>query len=209
MPRFVWAVLVTAVNASACDEHSNALPDRETNAMLGEQPIQAPSVHELLQKTPVVAVWLDSNGLHGDFPYLRVALWEDGHLLFAEDTERWTEKMRFGRIPDAAVADIKRQILDTGIFDLKANCYLVPDAPVICLTANIAGKQQQLYWDEVEAPNYGINTNPKPHHLTFKKTWKSANDLILAVIPDDSIAVALKFDSAPRSWYVKEAIQSE
>jgi hypothetical protein len=66
-----------------------------------------------------------------------------------------------------------------------------------------------LYWDEVEAHNYGINIKPKPHHLKFKECWKIINKLALDVRPGRSEPVRKEFRNVPASWYLKQAIQSE
>ncbi len=99
--------------------------------------------------------------------------------------------------------------MKTGAFDLKGYCYLVPDGGMDCMMLDFSGKKQMLYWDEIEGPNYGINIDPEPHHLKFIECWKKVNALALNFIPARSEPVAEDFRSAPRSWYLKEAIQSE
>jgi hypothetical protein len=70
-------------------------------------------------------------------------------------------------------------------------------------------KQQMLYWDEVEVPNYWINFDPTPNHLAFKECWKKVNELALEILPARSDQVTERFPVAPASWYLKDAIQSE
>jgi hypothetical protein len=56
-----------------------------------------------------------------------------------------------------------------------------------------------LYWDEVEAHNYGVNINPKPHHLRFKECLKIINKLALDVRPGRSEPVRKEFRNVPTS----------
>jgi hypothetical protein len=107
------------------------------------------------------------------------------------------------------VEKLKQDLEETGIFDLKGYCYLVPDAPVLCILVNSGGRQQILYWDERELPGYGININPKPQHLAFKKAWHSVNALALSLRPPDSALLEDNLPEPPDTWYVKRAIQSE
>ena len=174
-------------------------------------PLSAASLKDLLQEPPIVAIWKTSDHLRSrsTAPNLRIAIWNDGRVLSAQDPTKWGHQLELGRLADDTLSKLKKEILDTDVFDLKGHCYLVPSAPVLCLLVQLDGKKQLLYWDEVEMPNYGINTNPKPHHLAFKKAWKSVNKLVVSAIPEDSVEVLERFEAAPKSWYVKPAIQSE
>ena len=102
-----------------------------------------------------------------------------------------------------------QNIRQTGVFDLKGHCYLVPDAPVDCVMLSFGDSQQMLYWDEVEDKSYGININPKPHHLDFKKAWWNVNQLALSVLPDQAKKLDVRFQRPPKEWYLKRMIQSE
>jgi len=158
---------------------------------------------------PFLAIWNKSRGHDSRSPYLRIAIWDDGRIWFAMDPNKWSHSIRQGQIPADLIARLKEDILKTGVFDLKGYCYLVPDAPVDCLMLGFSGRSQMLYWDEREMPNYGINIDPKPHHLKFKECWKMVNKLALNVVPARSEPVSEGFRKAPRSWYLKEPIQSE
>jgi hypothetical protein len=105
--------------------------------------------------------------------------------------------------------ELKKAIEKTGVIELKGNCYLVPDAPVDCVMLDLGGKQQMLYWDERESPNYGINITPTEQHLKFKSCWKEVNRLAVAVVPKDSKPYGEKFQRPPQSWRLKKPIQSE
>jgi hypothetical protein len=159
---------------------------------------------------PFLAIWLDSEGLHiSEAPYLRIAIWNDGRILFAQDPNAWNHSLRRGRIDAVRVAELKKAVAGTGVFELQGTCYLVPDADVICTMLNLGDKRQMLYWDEVEHPHYGINTEPKPQHLEFKRCWKEVNRLATEVIPKESEPSEESFQRPPRSWYVKSPIQSK
>jgi hypothetical protein len=168
-----------------------------------------PSV-SLGAKQPIVAVWRQSDGyrLSSDAPYLRMAVWEDGRVLFAADPGKWEHRLREGKISAGRLDELKKEIVGTGIFDLKGTCYLVPDAPMDCIVADFGGRRQMLYWDEVESPNYGINIAPKPRHLKFKECWKAVNRMLLACCPKEAKPVKGRFGPVPQSWVLKPAVQS-
>lgn len=159
---------------------------------------------------PMVALWRMSDGDRFDSraPYLRYALWADGQLQYAVDPTKWGHELRRSMISATRVARLKAALVDSGIFDLKGTCYLVPDAPCDCMMVELGDKQQTLYWDEVEAPGYGINIDPKPHHRAFKRCWRAVNHLTLVALPDDGEEVKARVQ-IPKSWYLKPAVQSE
>ena len=163
-----------------------------------------------LEDRPFLAIWRDIDGfLRSDAPYLRVAIWSDGRIVFAKDPKKWGHELLEGRIDAVRVAELKKALEGTGVFELKGNCYLVPDAPVDCVMLDLGAKQQMLYWDEVESANYGINIFPKAHHLKFKSCWKEVNKLALGAIPRQSQPHTQRFSRPPKSWRLKRAIQSE
>lgn len=157
---------------------------------------------------PFFALWKDDNGRGGGAPTLRFAYWDDGRVLFAKDSANWGSALQRGTVASYRVDRLKQAIAGSGVFSLKGNCYLVPDGDVDCLIVEIGDKKQMLYWDEVESPNYGININPKPHHLEFIRCWKLLNSLGVVASPDQFEASSTKFQPK-RSWYLKRAIQSE
>jgi hypothetical protein len=179
----------------------------ENNAALGDD-----ANNGIFQKKsdPLIAIWCDNIGrMPSDAPYLRVAIWEDGQVIFAKDPEKWEYSLQEGKIASYRIKLLKKALLDTNVFELKGNTYLVPDAPTYSITINIGDKKQTLYWDEVETSGYGINIKPKPQHVEFKKCWKSLNSLALVACPDEFVESKEKFSMPPQSWYAKPAIQSE
>jgi hypothetical protein len=160
---------------------------------------------------PILAVWQDNPGYNADtnYPYLRVAIWADGWVVFARDPNVWNHDLLVGRIAEKVLIGLKQDIRKTGVFELKGNAYLVPDASVDCVMLSFNGSQQMLYWDEVEANRYGININPKPQHLAFKKAWWEVNRLALSALPKQARKVDTRFQKPPKNWYLKRRIQSE
>src|SRR5207237_5869044 len=78
-----------------------------------------------LEERPFLAIWRDSGGFRrSEAPYLRVAIWSDGRIVFAKDPKKWQHELLEGRIEAARVTELKKAIEATGVFDLKGNCYL-------------------------------------------------------------------------------------
>ncbi len=160
---------------------------------------------------PIIAIWEDSPGYATDtnYPYLRVAVWQDGRVVFARDPNAWDHDLLIGQLSAKALTTLEQSIRQTGVFELKGYCYLVPDAPVDCVMLSFGGSQQILYWDEVENTSYGININPKRHHIAFKKAWWEVNRLVLSALPHQADKLESRFRRPPKNWYPKRTIQSE
>jgi hypothetical protein len=96
---------------------------------------------------PIIAIWRDHDGHRpkSEAPYLRIAIWSDGRIVFAKDRKKWSHELLEGRIEPERLAELKNAAEGTGVFELKGNCYLVPDAPVDCMMINFGTKQQMLY----------------------------------------------------------------
>src|SRR5262245_29970037 len=73
---------------------------------------------------PFLAIWRDSDGYvrNPKSPYLRIAIWDDGRIVFAKDPTKWGHDLLEGRIDDAKVAELKQAVEKTGVFELKGNC---------------------------------------------------------------------------------------
>lgn len=169
----------------------------------------SPLVNPLHTKAlPLFAVWLDSAGFVPGPPFLRLALWPDGRVVFARDPNVWSQDLYLGQLAPPALSQLKTALRKTGVFELKGNCYLVPDGHVECVLLSFDGAAQMLYWDEVESPSYGINIDPKPQHLAFKKAWWDVNQLAIAALPTKAQKLTTPFVAAPRTWYLKKRIQS-
>ncbi len=163
-----------------------------------------------LEARPFLAVWRDyDHQPYSEAPYLRIAIWNDGRIVFASGDSKWSHELRQGKLDASSLAGLKKAIEATGVFELKGNCYLVPEAPVDCVMIDSGDKQQMLYWDEREMAGCGINLSPKPHHLAFKKCWKEVNQLARAAIPQPSEPYPGQFRRPPQSWRLKKPIQSE
>jgi len=166
----------------------------------------APAPKPMPKARPIVAVWRDSDGFvsNPQAPYLRVAVWEDGTVLFGKDPAKWGHELQTGRIAAYRVARLKAALADSGVFALKGHCYLGPDLPVDCIMVDAGGKQQTLYW--VEGVTEWMTT---PGRKEFVRAWTTVNHLALLPCPDDAKLAEEGFVGRPASWYLKEKIQSE
>lgn len=177
-----------------------------------DQESASESLKDLLQEPPIVALWLhaDHRRSRSTAPNLRIAVWNDGRVLSAQDPSKWGHQLELGRLTDDTLSKVKKQIQDTGVFDLKGRLsYLVPSAPVFCLLVQLDGKRQLLRWDEREMAGYGANTNPTVDYLAFKEAWKSVNKIAVSAVPDDSVQVVERFETVPKPWHVERRIRSE
>ncbi len=166
------------------------------------------------KERPFLAIWRDSDGMplpghYSKAPYLRIAIWSDGRIVFAQDPKKWNHKLREGKIDSTRLPGLKKAIEKTGVFRLEGNCYLVPDAPVEYIMLDLDEEQQMLCWDEVEVPGYGINIQQTPAHLEFIHSWKKVNKLALTAIPTKSRPHEEPFKRTPESWRLKKRLQSK
>lgn len=159
---------------------------------------------------PFLAIWRDSGGRgRSGAPYLRIAIWDDGRVVYAKDPKNWSTDLLEGEIDDSQLASLKKKVTAAGVFKLKGHCYLVPDAPVDCMMINSGNEKQFLYWDEVEHPGYGINIAPKSQHVAFKRAWKTVNNLAIESTPKNGRPFTQGFQRPPETWRFKPKIQSE
>lgn len=156
---------------------------------------------DLGSQRPLLVVWCKHEGwtYGGKAPYLRIAIWADGRVLFAADPKKWSHDLREGKIAPARISELKKRIAKTGVFQLKGNAYLVPDGAEYCILANVGSQQQVLYW-------YG-GTSSATSKLS--KCWNSLNQLALEFRPPTATPVTGRFKGAPASWYPKEPVNAE
>jgi hypothetical protein len=162
--------------------------------------------------TPFLAIWMDSAGYRqSEAPYLRIAIWDDGYIIFARDPKKWSHDLLQGQIEPERLAEVKKKIARTSIFKLKSTAHLVPDASVDCLMVELDGKRQVLKWDEVETDGYGANSSPftSLKYRKFKKCWKEINKLALAAVPKESQPYTNRIERFPESWRAPETMKGE
>jgi hypothetical protein len=160
--------------------------------------------------SPIIAVWQDDPGTwktNRNYPYLRVAVWADGRVVFARDPNIWNQDLLIGQLSAQALATLQKDIRRTGVFELKGFCYLGPEFAVNCVMLSLGGSQQMLYWNEVENNLFDINY-PKPHYLVFKKAWWDVNRLVLSALPSEATKLEARLNP-PKTWYLKKMLQSE
>lgn len=178
----VTSVLVALIAATAC-----AAAPSEGRVRLGKV-------------RPVLAVWEQHQGF-GYTPHLRVAIWSDGRVLFAQDANGWNDALREGHIPVERVAALKRQLEATGVFKLTEPRFNgVPDGPLAHILVEFGARRTLLAWDEVESASYGDNIRPTAGYLQMKACWKALNRLAVAACPKSSRPVRASFE-APRFWW--------
>ncbi len=155
---------------------------------------------------PILAIWRDDEGPvpRTQAPYLRVAIWNDGRVLFAKDPSKWSHELLRGRIPPYRLERLKKAIVDTGVFELTGHCYLGPELPTDCIMIDLGEQRQMLYWVE-----HFVHWMDKPHRQDFVRCWKAINGLALVACPDQFETVSERFQRPPDSWYLKRGIQSE
>jgi hypothetical protein len=185
----------------AAAEHSISDSAAVRDARDRKEP-ELPPLAVLLNKRPLAAIWRDS-GRFVEGPALRVAVWEDGYVLFPEEPRTRSHGLLLGRIPQTEVNSLKREIEKTGLMELQGHCYLHLDVPAFCMMASIDDRQQMLYWDELDVPGR------QPRHVKFAQAWRAVNDILSAHFPSASTAVPSASIAIPKSWYLREAVESE
>lgn len=133
---------------------------------------------------PFLAIWRAHEGSRPDSkaPDLRIAIWNDGRVVFAKEPAKWGGALREGHVDPVRIATLKTRIQATALFELKEKQYIVPDGSMNCLAVDLGKKKQILSWDEVDIPNYGINAPATGNGIEFKKVWGEVNQLALDVI---------------------------
>jgi hypothetical protein len=160
---------------------------------------------------PILAVWRDFDG-NIYAPSLRVAIWNDGRILFSKDAPKWGTNLFHGRLRAADLVLLKERVRATGIMDLTRNSYLRPDEPWCCLLLDFGAQKQLLYWDEDELHYYWNERQPVHGSLpagNFKRCWAQVNLLALSFLPKEAHAAKEGFKGAPDLWYIKQPSQEE
>jgi hypothetical protein len=174
-PDRCWLQCIALVMASVGASQSIATAQ-------AERPVVALPIER-----PLVAVWrvinTDVTIEPLDVSYLRVAVWEDGTVIFARDPTRWERKLLRGSISQAEIDQLKKELVDSGIFAVTETSYLVPDAPVDAIAVQIDNQKTTLSWDERENPHYGANIGNTPQYREFKKCWKAVNRIAIGACP--------------------------
>ncbi len=151
---------------------------------------------------PFLAIWRDFDG-KTYAPSLRVAIWNDGRVLFAKEAPKWGTNLFLGRLKPGELTALKDRVRATGILDLGRTSYLVPDDAVYCLLVDLGDKRQLLYWNEDELRYYWNEDTSVPGTVIagdFKRCWVKVNRLALSAAPASSSKTEEGFKGAPKSW---------
>jgi hypothetical protein len=169
-------------------------------AALAEEPVQTESTQAILQKRPVLAVWQDHPGMT-DQPHgasLRVAIWDDGTVVFNKDLSDFGRDLQRGKIAPYRLALLKHALERSAAFSLKETGYAVPDAEGDCILFDLGAKGQVLNCEE------GLLLNHSgPEYRELKKCWETLNDLAILSCPDQFEPVPEKFTKTPDSWRIE------
>src|SRR5690606_25180607 len=83
---------------------------------------KATPANTITNQRPIFAIWRDREGRrNSEAPYLRIAIWNDGRVIFAGETNRWNHQLREGRIEQKTLERLKKDLAATGVFELKGN----------------------------------------------------------------------------------------
>jgi hypothetical protein len=177
-----------------------------TSPLMDEPPVNQPRLKGNQNSRPFLAIWRDSEGNApgSQSPFLRVAIWNDGSALFSMDPTEHGQELKRGRIAPYRVERLKAALRQSGVFDLKGYCYLGPDMPVDCVMVDLGDRRQMLYWVEGKT-----DWMKKPNRIEFVRSWTAVKHLASVACPDVFEAAKGRFEQPPKSWYLKEMIQSE
>ncbi|MFA6242544.1 MAG: hypothetical protein WC655_16525 [Candidatus Hydrogenedentales bacterium] len=148
-------------------------------------------------EVPFIAVWLERAGIDMEYPFLRVAIWEDGRVVFAEDPNTWSHHLLLGQISPSEVESLKQLLPETGLFDLKERRLLYPDSKSVLLSFAKGGTRQELAYAEFPEPVSGPLTDDQ---IQLVKTWFMVNRIVLAALPSHAQALHRRFPEPPESW---------
>lgn len=109
---------------------------------------------------------------------LEIAIWMDGFVLFASDSEDLSGSLRTGHLEPLKVRSVIEQIKSTGFFDQPAESHCVPDGGVVRIHARYDGKRNLQGWDGIE----------RSRDRRFETMWKTARKLIETCRPRASKA---------------------
>ena len=97
---------------------------------------------------PFLAIWCADNGSgKRNEPSLRIAVWDDGRIVFAEDPTVWSYNLRYGRLASEEVDSLKESLVATSVFDLEDYCFLLPLGQLDCVLTKVGVKEKILYLD--------------------------------------------------------------
>lgn len=149
------------------------------------------SMPDLPEDAPMLLVYRASSRKRSSYVRtqrsgLEIAIWMDGFVLFAPDSEDLSGSLRTGHLEPLKVRSVIEQIESTGFFDQPATSLCVPDGDVVHIYARYDGKRNLQGWNGIEYRG----------HRQFQTMWKTARQLIETCRPSVSKAAGDAADEA-------------
>lgn len=153
----------------------------------------APPVQANPQDLRVVFEFIRSRGPVGspDGSGIRLAVWEDGSVLFGVDPENPENQMRVGQLSAAELELAWKAVRESGLTTRPDTSYLVPDADAIGVVMHVDGRKHSHWFSDYRWA--GIDW------------WPKAEEALAKFRPAISQPVAeVATDGMYRGYYVKE-----
>ena len=113
---------------------------------------------------------------------LEIALWEDGIVLYSTNEVGSVRELRVGWLPPATVEAVLTQVEASGFFRYPSWSSAAPDAGMVTISAQHAGKRNSHTWDELTHSWFPVTDPP----WSFRQMWKGARTAIRGCYPEDS-----------------------
>lgn len=148
---------------------------------------------------PFLAIWRNYDGFtsKGEAPYLRIAMWDDGRVVFSPEVIGWNHTLQKGRIAAYRVERIKRALMDLGVFKLEKTGYGIPSMPQDLILLDLGeGKRKVLSGIDGDV----IRRKARAGWEDYVRCWESIKTIAAIGCPDDFEKVTERFESVPKSW---------
>ncbi|MFA6243931.1 MAG: hypothetical protein WC655_23510 [Candidatus Hydrogenedentales bacterium] len=147
---------------------------------------------------PIVAVWKGPTSYNTlQASYLRVAIWEDGRVVFAKDPGGWSHDLLLGQISTDDVVRVKRSLKESGVFELEDTSFGLSGFPSLCILVAIDEDERLLQIAESETYCYlGISD--------FMRVQPKVLRIVASCVPQKSKELGQQQFAPQRSWYLLE-----
>ncbi len=131
---------------------------------------------------PCVAVWHQDGMKAKPNDGLRIAVWEDGTILFSPRPDRLGEHMLVGRVEKKDVETMLAGLRAAGFWD-EHRSDVVPDSAYTTIAASDGQKRTVHRWHEYLLPGFGSDINTDKDYRAFVRMWKRTSGAIEALPP--------------------------